>query len=298
MAKKTRETTEVARPASPSSSSASEEVVSKKSRRTKETAAPAAAAAPRAPKVKKPVYVPSVDESGHIVVSELSEAASPDDLFKALRGWVTHMREFVRSVSAIADQCETAHRRLLRESTRKSRKRQVDPSKPKKLGTFTKLMEVPDNVCKFMGLPKGSYVSRVDVTTAVTNYINKHGLRVTEEGPHKGEIRRDDKLNLVLAPRAYKKSVNGEVGEEYKTILSKNLQAWLSHNYKKPAPDDCQPTVEQVEEKSRARKAERAAEKAAAPAPAAKKTAAAPAAVPETKEKKKRTKKNPEVAED
>jgi hypothetical protein len=126
-------------------------------------------------------------------------------------------------------------------------------------------MKVKPELLKFMGLPKDSYVSRVEATEAITKYINANGLRI-KEGDKAGTIKRDSKLNKILEATATKKQKPGDTSPPvpYTDVTSKNLQAFLSHNYLEKAPEEAQPTIEEVEREQQRRAAENKAKREAA----------------------------------
>ena len=261
--------------ASSASSAPAPAPATKGRRGAKATASPAAAAAPATkgraaraeasePKVKKTLTAPVTDENtGDVSFAEV-DLSTHDTVSASVKSWLSHLRFAVTSLNGLTEESNKAYARLAREVNRKRTKRVVDPNKPKKLTTFTYLMKVRPEVNTFMGQSKGTYVSRVQLTTAVSEYIQKNNCKYTE-GDRNGEIRRDKQLNLVFA----KEAINKKTGAKYDKLTTLNMQAWLNHNFLERAPDADQPDPEEVAEASAARKASRAAAKNPDAAPAA-----------------------------
>lgn len=273
-ARKSRKQQEASASAS-SASSAPAPAPATKGRRGAKAAASPAAAAPATkgraarteasePKVKKTLTAPVTDENtGDVSFAEV-DLSTHDSVSAGVKSWLSHLRHAVTSLNGLTDESNKAYARLAREVNRKRTKRVVDPNKPKKLTTFTYLMKVRPEVNTFMGQAKGTYVSRVQLTTAVSEYIQKNNCKYTE-GDRNGEIRRDKQLNLVFA----KEAINKKTGTKYDKLTTLNMQAWLNHNFLERAPDADQPDPEEVAEASAARKASRAAAKNPDAAPAA-----------------------------
>jgi chromatin remodeling complex protein RSC6 len=89
---------------------------------------------------------------------------------------------------------------------------------PKKPSVFTKPQQITDDLCVFLAKPKGTLVSRSDVTRGVMDYVKKHSLN------NKQDINPDAALRKLL-----------KVTEAEKvTIL--NLQRYLKIHYVKAVP--------------------------------------------------------------
>ena len=89
--------------------------------------------------------------------------------------------------------------------------------KPKKDTVFTKPTPISDALCTFLSLPKGSLLSRSEVTTRICKYAREHNLMV------KQVIKADAPLRKLLALTE---------ADELKIL---NLQRFLKGHYLKPA---------------------------------------------------------------
>jgi hypothetical protein len=308
--KKSRETVQASASASSASSSAETPAPAPvKSKKSKVAAAPAPAAAspkkrgkksadaPAAPakeRERKVIYVPVFGEDGVPSWEVLPEEPTAEQLFEYNQKFTNMLRVLTSSHNALHAQMNSLYKRTLREGNRRKNKRTVDPNKEKKLGTFTFRYRVRPELIAFMGLPKGSYVSRVDATEAVNNYINAQNLKITE-GDDKGSIRVDKALKKVFSATAEKKDKEGAVVTTYTKVNSKNLQAWLAHNYFERAPDSEQPTIEEVTAAQQRRSQAKDARKAKASGSAA---PAATSASATGEKKKRRSKKGSAESDD
>jgi hypothetical protein len=97
---------------------------------------------------------------------------------------------------------------------------------------FTCGIKVKPELLEFMGLPKNSYVSRIEALTSINKYINSHNLRI-KEGPQAGTIQRDAVLNKIFSDTAYKQQKPGDNSPPvmYDCITSKNLVSFYKHNF-------------------------------------------------------------------
>jgi hypothetical protein len=111
-------------------------------------------------------------------------------------------------------------------------------------------MNVKRCLTDFLGLPEGTFVSRAEAIEAIVYYINKNGLRI-REGRNAKTIIRDAKLNTILAERILVTQAPGYTGPDvYCTNVEVcNLLKFLKHNFLEKAPDEFQPTVEEIEYK-------------------------------------------------
>jgi chromatin remodeling complex protein RSC6 len=93
----------------------------------------------------------------------------------------------------------------------------VDPDAPKKETIFTKPTPISDALCGFLGIAKGSQVSRSEVTSRVCKYAKDKGLM--------------EKQN-IKADAALRKLLSLKESDELKIL---NLQRYLKSHYIKPA---------------------------------------------------------------
>jgi len=114
-------------------------------------------------------------------------------------------------------------KRLAREIKKAGRRRrarapQVDEAGnplPKKPSVFTKPQKITDALCVFLGKPKGTEMSRSDVTRGIMDYVKKNGLNAKQ----------------VINPDAALRKLLSVTEAENVTIL--NLQRYLKGHYVK-----------------------------------------------------------------
>jgi chromatin remodeling complex protein RSC6 len=197
----------------------------------KAAAAPAAAVATPAPvEVKaKASAKKAVAASPAVVVSstpvEAAAVAAPalptttlDEDLKAVTGNLNTLRE---TVSAMLSQVKKLEKRVHREiKDARKRKRRAKTEEgadaaPRKPSIFEIPTKVTDELCKFLGKPNGTLMSRSEVTKGVNNYVKEKGLK------SKHDIKPDAALKKLLA-----------IGEG-EPLTYFNLQRYLNRHYVK-----------------------------------------------------------------
>ena len=191
-------------------------------------AAPAVVAAPvPTPVVAAPVpavAAPAVAAETNAVVEDVNVVGQ----FNSLVEKVNVLRA---TLGAVFSDMKKLEKQIPRELKRaqKGRRRRAAPVEgaealPKKESVFTKPTPISDALCKFLALPKGSQVSRSEVTTRVCKYARDHSLM------EKQIIKADGPLKLLL-------SLSEK--DELKIL---NLQRYLKPHYLKPAAPAVVPT--------------------------------------------------------
>jgi len=181
----------------------------KKAAKAAKAAAPAAAA-------------PVVVSSTPVVAAAEPAAAGPtttlDEDLKAVTGNLNTLRE---TVSAMLGQVKKLEKRVHRElKDARKRKRRAPPAegadaKPRVLSIFERPTKVTDELCKFLGKPNGTLMSRSEVTKGVNNYVKEKNLK------NKHDIKPDASLKTLLA-----------IGEG-EPLTYFNLQRYLNRHYVK-----------------------------------------------------------------
>lgn len=208
-----------------------------------EVAAPAVAApapvvaapAAKAPKAKaeKAVAAPAPVVAAPVVAATpVVAAAAPaaiaveEDVSAALTKSIAELHEqfaaLKTGISAAATALKTIEKQAARvvkkaERRRKRKADAADGAAPKPC-IFTKPVTVSEELCSFLGKPKGTEVSRSAVTKGVMDYARSHNLMEKQNIKHDASLRKLLTLNE---------------GDNL-TIL--NLQKFLRRHYIKPAP--------------------------------------------------------------
>jgi chromatin remodeling complex protein RSC6 len=186
----------------------------------KETAAAAAAApAPAAPVAPAPVAPAPVAAPAEVAVAAPVEEVNVVAEFNSLVTKVASLREVFASVLSDMKKLE---KRIPRELKKASKKRKgakaADGDKPKRESIFKKPVQISDDLCVFLGKPKGTLMSRSDVTTAVCTYARTNGLM------NKQVINADAPLRKLL-----------NITEKDPELMILNLQRFLKPHYIKSA---------------------------------------------------------------
>ena len=185
--------------------------VAKATKATKATAAPVAAASPA---VVAPVVA---------TVAAVAEPEAEVNLVAEFNAQVTKVNELRNTLGLVLADMKKLEKRLAREIKKAGRRRrskapQLDEAGnplPKKPSVFTRPQKITDDLCVFLGKPKGTEMCRSDVTRGIMDYVKKHGLN------NKQDINPDAALRKLL------KSTEAEKV----TIL--NLQRDLKNHYVK-----------------------------------------------------------------
>lgn len=190
-------------------------------RKAKTAAAPAAAAAAPAPApTPAPVAAPApAPVEAAAAAAHVEENVNIVAEFNAVVEKINSLRT---SLSAAFSDMKKLEKRIPRElkkaqKGRRNRKTEGGEDKPKKETVFTKPTPISDALCAFLGVAKGSSVSRSEVTSKVCAYAKQKGLM------EKQNIKADAALRKLLALKE---------SDELKIL---NLQRYLKPHYIKPA---------------------------------------------------------------
>lgn len=208
---------------SASAVSASTSTAAKKGRKASTASAPVAAPAPvvaaPAPVVETVAASAPVESTTPAVAADSVNVVSE---FNSLVEQVNTLRSTLSTVFSNMKKLEKAIPRELKRA-QKGRRRKASATteggadKPKKDTVFTKPTPISDALCTFLGVSKGTPLSRSEVTTRVCKYAKDHNLM------NKQVIKADAPLRKLL---------NLTEKDELKIL---NLQRYLKPHYIKPA---------------------------------------------------------------
>ena len=184
-------------------------------------AAPVVAAPAKAAKAEKVVAAPVVAAPAVITHVEAAAPAAAEEV-----NVVSQFNTIVESVNKLRATLSTLHsdmkkleKQIPRElkkaqkGRRRSNKTADGEDKPKKDTVFTKPTQISDALCTFLGVAKGTQLSRSEVTTRICKYAKDHALMV------KQVIKADAPLRKLLALTE---------ADELKIL---NLQRYLKPHY-------------------------------------------------------------------
>lgn len=189
-------------------------------------AAPAVAAPAPAPVVvAAPAPAPVVAAPAPVVAApvEAAAAAATEQVnitaeFTSLVEQVNTLRTTVSTVFSTMRKLEKQIPRELKKASKGGRRhRKAEGDAPKKDTVFTRPVPISDALCTFLGVSKGTQLSRSEVTTRVCAYAKNNKLM------DKQVIKADAALRKLLALKE---------SDELKIL---NLQRYLKPHYTKPA---------------------------------------------------------------
>ena len=181
----------------------------------------AAASSAKSSKAAAPVAAPVVAAPVAASTAADAEPEGEVNLVAEFNAQVTRVNELRNTLGTVLADMKKMEKRLARELKRAGRRRrtrapQLDANGveiPKKPSVFTKPQQITDALCVFLGKPKGTLISRSDVTRGIMTYVKDKKLN------NKQDINPDAALRKLLA-----------VSESEKvTIL--NLQRFLKTHY-------------------------------------------------------------------
>lgn len=206
-----------------SSSATAPKKTTKKSTATATTATTAAAVAAPAPVIAAPapvtvastVVAPAIAAPAPVAAEENVDITAQ---FTSLVEAVNAARTAINTIHSNMKKLEKQIPRELKKASKGGRRRRAAPadgSAPveKKPSVFTIPTQISDALATFLGLPKGSLISRAEVTTRVCKYATEKGLM------EKQVIKPDATLRKLL-------NVN-----ESDVLRILNLQKYLSSHY-------------------------------------------------------------------
>jgi len=167
-----------------------------KAKRAKSAPAKTSApATPTTPLVQEVAATPVPDAV--IAVAPLDDWKAIEASFSDLNGRLQEFRTYYSSILTDVKTLQRSVQKYLRDSSKRNRRRKVkDPNAPKRAPSgFAKPALISDELCSFLGKPKGTEMARTEVTKNLTAYIKEHSLQAPE---NKRKILPDNKLQQLL----------------------------------------------------------------------------------------------------
>lgn len=194
-----------------------------------EVAAPAPVVAAKAEKAAK---APKAAKAAPVVVAATPvEAAAPavaaaptttlDEDLKSVTAYLNTVRETVVSLLGHVKRLDKRVHREIKDARKRKRRVKVEDGaegdKPRTPSIFERPVQVTDELCAFLGLAKGTLISRSQVTKGVNAYVKDKNLK------EKHSITPDAPLRKLLAL------------PEGQLLTYFNLQKYLNRHYPKSA---------------------------------------------------------------
>ena len=152
----------------------------------------APAVAPVAPVVAAPVVAAATTESA--ALAEVPATTLDDDL-KVVLGRLTGLREVVSTMITEVKKLEKRVHREIKDARKRRRRVKVEGeegAKPRGPSIFEIPTKVTEELCVFLGKPKGTLISRSNVTREINNYVKEKNLK------NKHDIKPDAALKKLL----------------------------------------------------------------------------------------------------
>ena len=221
------------------SSSAPRAAVARKTKSTPEVEvkvipAPAAAPAPAETKAKKsakaaapatatpapaaPVVVASTPVEQVAAPTPAAPATTLEEDLKSMTSRLNTLRETVVSLLGEVKRLDKRVHREIKDARKRKRRVKTEEgpdAKPRTPSIFERPVQITEELCTFLAQPKGTLMSRSQVTKGVNQYVKDHNLK------NKHDIKPDASLKkLLLVP-------------ETEALTYFNLQRYLNRHYVK-----------------------------------------------------------------
>jgi upstream activation factor subunit UAF30 len=156
---------------------------------------------------------PETEVSSTEVVSDVSTV----DKFTSVLEKLQHFASDVKECIAVVKGLQKEFVKLQKSSVKKAKKAPAAAG-TRALSGFAKPSLISDQLCEFIGVEKGSSLSRTEVTRKINEYIKANNL---QDASDKRKILPDEKLKTIL------NIVDGEQTNYF------NLQKQLKHHFTK-----------------------------------------------------------------
>ena len=153
------------------------------------------AAAAAAPVVAAPVVVAPVVAAAATEAAVEAPATTLDDDLKVVLGRLTGLREVVSTMITEVKKLEKRVHREIKDARKRRRRVKVEGeegAKPRGPSIFEIPTKVTEELCVFLGKPKGTLISRSNVTREINNYVKEKNLK------NKHDIKPDAALKKLL----------------------------------------------------------------------------------------------------
>jgi len=180
------------------------------------TAAPAAAAPAVAAAV--PVVVASTPVEQAAAPAVAGPTTTLDEDLKSMTARLNTLRETIVSLLGEVKRLDKRVHREIKDARKRKRRVKTEEgpdAKPRTPSIFERPVQITEELCSFLAQPKGTLMSRSQVTKGVNNYVKEHNLK------NKHDIKPDAALKkLLLVP-------------ETEALTYFNLQRYLNRHYVK-----------------------------------------------------------------
>jgi len=181
-------------------------------------AAPKPKAAKVAPEASKeaPVVAESKEVSKDAAVGEVAsedKESSGDNVIQVLTEKLTALTTLNKEIQVALRQVAKSYDKLHKIVDKIQKKRDNARKSP---SGFAKPNKISDELCDFIGVPRGTEKSRTDITRYINSYVKEHNLN---KPTNRRIILPDDKLKAIL---------NVKEGEEVTFFI---LQRLISHHF-------------------------------------------------------------------
>ena len=179
------------------------------------------AAAPAASSAAVPVVVASTPVEQVAAPAPAAPATTLEEDLKSMTTRLNTLRETVVSLLGEVKRLDKRVHREIKDARKRKRRVKTEEgvdAKPRTPSIFERPVQITEELCSFLAQPKGTLMSRSQVTKGVNNYVKEHNLK------NKHDIKPDAALKKLLL-----------IGEG-EPLTYFNLQRYLNRHYVKAVP--------------------------------------------------------------
>ena len=165
-----------------------------------------------APAPAEPVEVIPKKEVTDVEVIESSEVDKYDVVIDKLQSFLNDCKDMIIVVKALKKENAKSQKQV----GKRQRKTAVDGAKRPASG-ITKPTKLSDDLCDFLGVPKGTSLARTEVTKIINTYIKTNKL---QDESDRRTIHPDAKLSKILLPIP-----------DDKKLSFFNMQSFIKHQF-------------------------------------------------------------------
>jgi chromatin remodeling complex protein RSC6 len=192
-------------------------VVAEAPAKSKKAVKVAAEAPAKAAPVAAPVVVASTPVEQVAPAAPAAALTSLDEDLKTVTSSLTTLRDTAAALLAQVKRLDKRVHREIKDARKRKRRAKVEEgaegAKPRPLSIFERPVQVTEELCTFLAQPKGTLMSRSQVTKGVNNYVKEKDLK------NKHDIKPDAALKKLLAL------------PEGAALTYFNLQRYLNRHY-------------------------------------------------------------------
>lgn len=166
------------------------------------------------PAPEVPVAKPAPVAEPVVATEDVPEVDKFAVVLEKLQSFAADVKETINTVKAL----QKEFNKLKNQKVGRRAKKVAGADTKRAPSGFAKPTALSDQLCEFLGLPKGSSLARTEVTRIINQYVKTHSLQDKED---KRKINPDQKLKSIMTMKDGDK------------LTYFNLQSYIKHHFVK-----------------------------------------------------------------